>query len=67
MGLRLNEGLSRDDLARRSGVSRETIRFAEAGFVPTARVQFALAAAFGLRPLDLWPIDCQREIVCPRG
>lgn len=63
ISLRVNEGLSREALGYRAGVSRETIRLAEAGFVPTPRVQFALAAIFGKRPLDLWPIDRQRAVV----
>lgn len=58
--LRLNAGLSREDLGRRAGVSKETIRLAESGFVPTVRVQFAIAEAFSLLPLDLWPIENQR-------
>lgn len=61
IALRVNEGLSRDDLAARTGLGRETVRLAESGFVPTPRVQFALAAAFKLRPLDLWPIERQRR------
>lgn len=61
MGLRLNEGFSREALAYRAGVSRETVRMAESGFVPGARVQFAIAGVFGLRPLDLWPIEMQRR------
>jgi DNA-binding XRE family transcriptional regulator len=58
--LRINEGLTRDDLARRTGVSRESIRLAELGFVPGPRIQFALADAFKLRPLDIWPLERQR-------
>lgn len=60
LGLRLNEGLSREQLAYRCGVSRETIRLAESGFLPGPRVQFAIAKAFGMRPLDLWPMERQR-------
>jgi transcriptional regulator with XRE-family HTH domain len=60
IGLRLNEGLSREALAYRAGISRETVRLAESGFVPTPRVQFALAGVFGKRPLDLWPIETQQ-------
>jgi transcriptional regulator with XRE-family HTH domain len=60
VALRINAGLSRDDLGRRSGVGRETIRLAEAGFTPTPRVQFALAQALGKLPLDIWPIERQR-------
>jgi DNA-binding XRE family transcriptional regulator len=60
--LRLNEGMSPNDLAYRAGVSGNTVRMAEAGFVPSPRVQFAIARVFGLLPLDLWPIDRQRRI-----
>lgn len=60
LALRINEGLSRDDLARRTGVSRESIRLAESGFVPGPRIQFAIADAFNLRPLDIWPLERQR-------
>ena len=59
VGLRINEGLSPNDLARRAGVSGQIIRMAEAGYVPGPRVQFAIAAVFELRPLDLWPIERQ--------
>lgn len=61
IGLRINEGLSREDMAYRLGIGRETIRLAEAGFVPTPRVQFKIAQAFGRRPLDLWPMESQRR------
>lgn len=60
--LRLNEGLSRKDLAARCGISIETVRLAELGWTPTPRVQFAISGAFGLRPLDLWPIERQRSL-----
>ena len=58
--LRINAGLSPNDLAYRIGVSGKTVRMAEAGFTPTPRVQFAIAGAFDLEPLDLWPIERQR-------
>ena len=57
--LRVNEGLSPNALAYRAGVSGNTVRIAEAGFPPSPRVQFAIAEVFGLRPLDLWPIEEQ--------
>ena len=60
ISLRVNEGLSREALAYRAGVSRETVRLAEAGFLPTPRVQFAIARVFQMRPLDLWPFERQR-------
>lgn len=59
IALRVNAGLSREMLGLKAGVGRETIRMAEAGFLPTPRVQFALAKALGSRPLDLWPIERQ--------
>lgn len=59
IGLRVNAGLSRELLGMRIGVSRETIRLAEDGFLPGPRIQFALASEFGLMPLDLWPIEHQ--------
>lgn len=62
LGLRINAGLSREALAYRTGLSRETIRLAEDGFVPSPRTQFAIAGAFDLRPLDLWPIESQRGV-----
>lgn len=63
IGLRVNEGLTRRMLAYRAGVSRETVRQVEEGWVPNAEIQFDIAKVFGLRPLDIWPIDQQREVV----
>jgi DNA-binding XRE family transcriptional regulator len=60
IGLRINAGLSPAELAARIGVSRETIRLVEDGFVPGPRIQFAIAAEFNRLPLDLWPIERQR-------
>ncbi len=61
MSLRIDRGMSREQVAYRAGVSRETVRLAEAGFLPTPRVQFAIAKAFGVTCLDLWPIERQRS------
>lgn len=58
--LRINAGLSPNELAYRAGISGKTVRMAEQGFVPSPRVQFALAGVFDLRPLDLWPLERQR-------
>ena len=66
IGLRINAGLSRKDLGARIGVGRETIRQAEAGFIPSERVQALLAKEFKLSPLDLWPIEIQRRPLPPR-
>lgn len=66
IGLRVNAGYSRDDLARELGIGKETIRLAECGFVPTPRIQFALANHFRLLPLDIWPAKDQRVPVKPR-
>ena len=56
MALRINAGMSPNELAYRVGVTGKTVRMAEAGFLPSPRVQFAIAAQFELRPLDLWPL-----------
>lgn len=58
--LRINNGLSPNDLAYRAGISGNTVRLAEAGFTPGPRVQFAISAVFGLSPLDIWPLERQR-------
>jgi transcriptional regulator with XRE-family HTH domain len=58
--LRINAGLSPNDLAYRAGISGNTVRMAESGFIPTPRVQFAIARVFDRTPLDLWPLDQQR-------
>lgn len=60
--LRINLGLSPNDLAYRAGVSGNTVRMAEAGFVPSPRVQFAIARVFDKSPLDLWPIESQQRV-----
>ncbi len=62
IALRINAGLSREALAFRANVSRDSIRIAEDGFVPGPRVQFAIAAVFEMLPLDLWPLDRQRGV-----
>lgn len=61
--LRLNAGMSPNDLAYRAGVSGKTIRLAETGFIPSPRTQFAIAEVFDLQPLDLWPIQRGRQTV----
>lgn len=53
--------MSPNDLAYKAGLSGKTIRLAEAGFIPSPRVQFAIAAAFDLLPLDLWPLHRDRQ------
>lgn len=58
--LRINEGLSPNDLAYRAGVSGNTVRLAETGFCPTPRVQFAISRVFSKSPLDIWPLEIQR-------
>lgn len=61
--LRINQGWSPNDLAFRAQVSGKTIRMVEAGWIPGPRVQFQVAAAFGLKPLELWPFERDRQRV----
>jgi len=52
---RVDAGMSPERLGWVAGISGHTIRRIEQqGVIPTARVQFALAAHFGLKPTDLW-------------
>jgi DNA-binding XRE family transcriptional regulator len=61
--LRIQAGLSPDDLGYRAGVSGKQIRLIEAGAViPRPRTQFALARVFDLLPLDIWPLETQRTL-----
>lgn len=79
IALRINAGLSREDLADKARCGRETVRLAEvSGIVPTPRIQFALARVFkhptrrrpdgspdSYLPLDIWPLQHQLcEIEC---
>jgi DNA-binding XRE family transcriptional regulator len=54
--LRIDKGLSPNDLGHRAGISGKTVRMAEAGITPRPRVQHAIASVFGLRPTELWPL-----------
>lgn len=58
--LRINHGMSPNDLALRAGINGNTVRLAERGFTPSPRVQFAIAGVFSLQPTELWPMDRQR-------
>jgi DNA-binding XRE family transcriptional regulator len=64
--LRINEGMSPNDLGLRAGVSGKTVRLAEAGWIPSPWVQYRIAQVFKdadgdpLRPLDLWPLERQK-------
>lgn len=57
--LRINEGLSPNELAYRAEVSGKTVRMAEAGFLPSPRVQHAIASVFERRPTEIWPLHTQ--------
>lgn len=60
--LRINAGLSPNDLARIAGTTGNTVRLAEKGYVPGPRIQFAIASALYVKPLDIWQLDTQRCI-----
>lgn len=61
--LRVNAGMTPNDLAYKAGLSGKTIRLVEAGFIPGPRVQYKIAAVFELVPLDLWPFDREHQRV----
>ena len=60
--LRLNAGLTPNDLAMRAGLSGNTVRAAERGLYVDPRSQFAIASALGVLPLDVFPFERQREV-----
>lgn len=55
--LRADRGLSPEQLGWATGVSGPTVRRIERGAIPTARVQYAIASYFDMRPSQLWPVD----------
>lgn len=59
--LRLNAGLSPNDLARRAGISGNTVRAAERGLYVDPRSQYAIASALGVLPLNVFPWERQRQ------
>ena len=61
--LRLNQGLTPNDLARRAMVSGNTVRSAERGLYVDPRSQYAISKALGVLPLDVFPFERQREAV----
>jgi transcriptional regulator with XRE-family HTH domain len=61
--LMLNQGLTPNLLALKTGVSAPTIRLALKGHVPLAPAQFELAHYFGITTIDLFPLERQRQYV----
>lgn len=59
--MRLNAGLTPNDLGRRAGVSGNTVRAAERGLYVDPRSQYAMARALGVLPLDVFPFERQKE------
>lgn len=60
--LRVNAGLTPNDLARRAGISGNTVRAAERGLYVDPRSQFAIAQALGVLPLEVFPFERQRVV-----
>jgi transcriptional regulator with XRE-family HTH domain len=58
--LRLNAGLSANDLARRAQVSGNTVRAAERGDYIDERSQHAIATALEHEVVALFPLERQR-------
>jgi DNA-binding XRE family transcriptional regulator len=61
IGLRLNRGLSPNELAGLVDVSAETIRLAEKGHIPSPRVMFELAGFFEVEVVSIWPLKGQER------
>lgn len=58
--MRLNAGMTPNDLARRAFVSGNTVRSAERGLYVSPRSQYAIATALGVLPLDVFPFERQK-------
>jgi DNA-binding XRE family transcriptional regulator len=58
--LRINAGLTPNDLARRAQISGNTVRAAERGLYVTPRSQHSIARALGVRPLEVFPFERPR-------
>lgn len=58
--LRINAGLTPNDLGRRAGLSGNTVRAAERGLYVSPRSQHAIAKALGVLPLQVFPFERQR-------
>lgn len=59
IALRVNRGMSPEQLAYFTGLSAPTIRLAERGHLPQPRTQFAIAEFFEMEPTDIWPLERQ--------
>lgn len=60
--MRLNKGLTPNQVAYLTGLTGPTVRLAESGHVPSPRVQLALADFYGRKVVDLWPLEVQKEL-----
>lgn len=54
--LRMNSGMSPEQLGQRVGVSGMTIRRIEQGKLPTVRTMFLIAQEFDEEVTSLWPV-----------
>jgi transcriptional regulator with XRE-family HTH domain len=52
---RFDRGLTLNELAEKTGVSRSTLIRIEQGAVPNAPVALAIAEWLGTKPSELWP------------
>lgn len=63
IGMRLNKGLTPNQVAYATGLTGPTVRLAEKGHVPTPRVQFALTQFYGCEDItEIWPLESQKEM-----
>lgn len=60
--MRVDAGLSPNDLGAHLGISGNSIREAEKGANTHPRHKLQIADFFGLRPTDIWPIDGKHAV-----
>lgn len=58
--MRINQGMTPNDLGRRAGVSGNTVRAAERGIYIDPRSQYGIACALATSCLVLFPFERQR-------
>lgn len=58
---RENRGLSQEKMAAEIGVSVDVVRSIEAGGIPMPANRFKVAAFYGKKVAEVWPLDQRKD------